>query len=157
MPIKKMKQDKTKQKKFARPNYFQGILQLRDVNSEIIDFVKNQMQKRDDASITKTVRYPNGVDYYITSQHFIRAVAKKLKESFGGELKVTSSLHTKNRQGRELYRVNALFRLSRHKIGDVVNIRGDDVKLLRIGKNVFARNMKTGRKLRIRIEDLPQD
>ncbi|MBI1936281.1 hypothetical protein HYS31_07630 [Candidatus Woesearchaeota archaeon] len=141
--------------KLSRPNYFQGILQLRDVNNEIMDFVKKQIAKRNDVAITRTVKYPNGTDFYITSQQFIRSVARKLKESFGGELKVTSELHTRSREGKELYRVNALFRLSKHKAGDVVNVRGDDVRLLTIGKNVFAREMKTGRKIRLRREDLP--
>ena len=140
--------------KLSRPNYYQGILQLRDTNQEIIDFVHNQMKKRGDVFVTKTVKYGNGVDLYVTSQQFIRMIGKKLKESFGGELNVTSTLHTKNRQGKELYRVNALFRLSKYKRGDIVNVRGDDVKLISIGNKTFGKDMKTGRKITIRNEDL---
>ncbi|MEK7790069.1 MAG: NMD3-related protein [Deltaproteobacteria bacterium] len=142
--------------KLARPNYYQGVLQLRDVNDEILEFVENQIKRRDDVAITRTVKYENGIDLYLTSQRFIRAIGKKLRESFGGQLKVTSKLHTKNRQGRELYRVNALFRLPKYKAGDIVNVRGDEVRLISIGAKIFARNMKTGRKIRIRNSDLPE-
>ena len=143
--------------KFARPNYYQGVLQLRDVNDEIIAFVHNQIIKRGDVAITRTAKLPNGVDFYITSQKFIRILGKKLKERFGGQLKTSSKLHTKNRQGRELYRVNVLFRLAKYKRGDIVTIRGDEVKLTAIGKRIFARDLKTGKKIRIRSEDLPRD
>ena len=145
----------TKKINLPRPNYFQGILQLRDVNDEIRNFVFNQIKKRGDVYITKTVRFENGEDYYITSQKFIRILGKKLRESFGGELKTSAKLHTRNRQGKDLYRVNVLFRLSGHKKGDIVNVRGEDVRLIRLGKKVFAKNVKTGKKMTIRRSDLP--
>ena len=137
-----------------RPNYFQGVLQLRDINDEVLAFVKNQVNKREDVAITKTVKYSNGFDFYLTSQQFIRAIGKKLKESFGGQLTVTSKLHTK-RQGKDLYRVTSLFRLSKYKAGDIVTVRGDLVKIIRFGERTFVKNMKTGRKMTVRLEDLP--
>lgn len=140
--------------KLPRPDYFQGILQLRDINDEIIRFVLNQIKRRSDAVITKTIKFSNGVDLYITSQKFIRILGKKLKESFGGELKISSRLHTKSRQGKDLYRVNVLFKLSKYKKGDVVDVRGDKVRLIRIGRKIFAKNMKTGKKMTIRNSDL---
>ena len=137
-----------------RSDYFQGILQLRDVNEEILSFVRNQIKNRGDAAITKTVKFSNGVDYYITSQKFIRILGKKLKESFGGELKISAKLHTRNKQGKDLYRVNVLFKLAKYKKGDIVSIRGDNVRLINIGKKIFARNLKTGKKVTIRSKDL---
>ena len=140
--------------KLPRSNYFQGILQLRDVNDEILSFVHNQPKKRNDVAVTRTVKFSNGIDLYITSQKFIRILGKKLKESFGGELKTSAKLHTKNKQGKDLYRVNVLFKLSKYKKGDVVKIRGDKVRLIRIGKKIFARDLSTGKKVTIRINDL---
>lgn len=141
--------------KLPRPDYYQGILQLRDINDEILNFVRNQIKKRSDTAVTKTVKFSNGVDLYITSQKFIRILGKKLKESFGGELKITSKLHTRNKQGKDLYRVNVLFKLSKYKKGDVVSVRGDKVRLIRIGKKIFAKDLKTGKKVTIRSNDLP--
>jgi len=140
--------------KLPRSNYYQGILQLRDINDEILSFVRNQVKKRGDVAVTKTIKYPNGVDLYMTSQKFITILGKKLKESFGGELKVSSKLHTQNRQGKYLYRVNVLFKFSKYKKGNVVFVRGEKVRLISVGKKIFARNLKTGKKIRIRREDL---
>ena len=142
--------------KFARPNYYQGILQLRDVNDEILSFVKNQIAKRGDVAVTRTVRLSNGVDLYITSQKFIRIVGKKLRDRFGGELKISSKLHTRSKEGKDLYRINVLFRPLRYKRGDIISVRGDEVKLLHVGRRVFARDLKTGRKVAIRSADLPK-
>ena len=143
--------------KLARPNYYQGILQLRNINDKILGFVYAKINKRDDVAVTKTVKFPNGIDLYVTSQKFIRILGKKLMESFGGELKVSSKLHTRNKQGKDLYRINVLFKLSKHKIGDVVAIRGDEFRLLQIGNKIFARNLKTGKRATIRKGDLLQD
>lgn len=140
--------------KLPRTGYYQGILQLRDVDEEALNFVRNQVKKREDVAITKIVKFPNGVDLYITSQKFIRILGKKLKESFGGELKISSKLHTKSRHGKDLYRVNVLFRPLKYKAGDTVNVRGENVRLIRIGKKIFARDLKTGKKVTIRRSDL---
>ncbi len=151
-----MKTQTIKKVYLQRANYFQGILQLRDVNEEIVSFVHNQMKKRGDVAVTKTVKFSNGFDLYITSQKFIRIIGKKLKESFGGELKVSAKLHTRNKQGKDLYRVNVFFKTLRHRKGDIVTIRGDKVRLLSIGKKIFARNLNTGRRVTVRIDDLPK-
>ena len=142
--------------KLSRPNYYQGILQLRDVSNEIVDFVRNQVNKRHDAFITKTVKAGNGIDMYITSQKFIRILGKRLKESFGGELKTSTKLHTRSRTGKDLYRVNVLFRPAKYKRGDVVVVRGEEVKLLAVGRRIFARDLKTGKKIKIRNSDMPE-
>ena len=140
--------------KLPRSDYYQGILQLRNINDEILNFVDNQIKKRNGVAVTKTVKSPNGVDLYITSQKFIRTLGKKLKDSFGGELKVSSKLHTRNKQGKDLYRVNVLFKLSKYKTGDIVLVRGDKVRLISIRRKIFARNLKTGKKVTIRSKDL---
>ena len=140
--------------KFARPDYYQGILQLRDVNEEILSFVDNQIKKRGDVAITKTVKYSNGKDLYITSQKFIKIIGKKLRESFGGEIKTSAKLHTRNRQGKDLFRVNVFYRPLRYKRGDIVVVRGDKVKLLQVGRRIFALDIKSGKRIKIRTEDL---
>lgn len=140
-----------------RPNYYQGILQLRSINDEVLRFVQNQIKKREDVYITKTVKFPDGLDLYITSQKFIKILGKKLKDSFGGELKISSKLHTRSKQGKDLYRINALFRLAKYKKGDVIEIRGTRVRIISFGKKIFARDLKTGKKMPIRSSDLPQD
>lgn len=140
--------------KFARANYYQGILQLRNVGDNVIDFVNSQLKKRNDVAVTKTVKMKDGIDLYITSQKFIQILGKKLRKSFGGELKISSKLHTRSRQGKDLYRVNVLFRPSKYKRGDIISVRGDKLRLVSIGTKIFARNIKTGERVKIRHSDL---
>lgn len=142
-------------RELPRPDYYQGVLQLRDINEEILRFTYNQIKKSGNVAVTKTVEHPNGLDLYITSQKFIRILGKKLKDGFGGELKISSKLHTKNRQGKDVYRINVLFRLSKYKKGDIVLVRGDKLRLISIGRKIFARNLKNGKKVTIRRIDLP--
>ena len=144
-----------KQLKLSRSNYYQGTLQLRDVNEEMLGFVYSQIKKRGDVAITKTVNLPNGKDLYITSQKFIQILGKKLKESFGGNLKTSSKLHTRSKSGRDLYRVTVLYRPAKYKRGEIAIVRGDKVRLLNVGRRIFALDLKTGKKIRIRSEDLP--
>ncbi len=106
--------------------------------------------------ITKSEKFSNGVDLYMTSQKFIRSLGKKLKDNFGGELKVSSKLYTQNKQGKELHRVNVLFRQLKCKRGDIVSIRGERLKLTSVGNKISARNLKTGRRVSIRSSDLPR-
>ncbi len=138
-----------------RKDYYQGILQLRDVNEDILGFVHSQIRKREGITVTRTVKFTDGLDLYITSQKFIRILGKKLKDRFGGELKVSAKLHTTNRQGKELYRVNLLFRPLKYRKGDIISIRDEKVRLTGIGKKIFARNLNTGKKMTIRSADLP--
>ncbi len=153
-----MEKNKITDKKYARPNYYQGILQLRDINDEILSFVHNQIDRREDAAITKTVKFVNGVDLYITSQKFIRILGKKLKDSFGGELNVTAKLHTRSKAGKDLFRINALFRLAKYRKGDKMMTRsGVEVRIIHIGKKIFAKDLRTGKRLIIKESDLPRD
>lgn len=146
-----------KQLKLSRPNYYQGILQLRDINDEMLSFIYNQIRKRGNVAITKTVNFPNGKDLYITSQKFIRILGKKLKESFGGQLTISAKLHTRSKSGKDLYRVNVLYRPAKYKRGDIIIVRGDLVKLMHVGKRIFALDLKTGKKIKLRSEDLPHN
>lgn len=95
------------------PDYYQGILQLRNPNKEVLNFIKNQFKNNKKAWIAKQVKQKTGVDLYISSNKFLLALGKKLKKSFKGELKTSRKLHSKNRlTSRNVYRVTVLFRVS---------------------------------------------
>jgi len=152
---KSQKNEKVKELVLARPNYYQGVLQLRTHNSDIIDFIYAQVDKAGDVAITKQAKMPDGMDMYMTSQAFLRKLGKKLRESFGGEMRTSARLHTKIK-GKEVYRVTVLYRPWGFKRGDVINVRGEQVKITYFGNKVFAKHLKTGKKITIRHEDLPK-
>ncbi len=126
--------------------YFEGILQLRNPNSLVMEFIHRQMEKKVGVFISKEVKLTNGVDLYFSSQRFLSNLGHKLQKTFGGELKISSSLHTVKRiTSKRLYRVNVYFRLPTVKKGDIVRIRGEDFEILGMGRKVLGRSKETGR------------
>ena len=55
-----------------REGYYQGILQLRQADDDVVDFMINLVNNREDVAITKMTKVRGGVDYYITSNKFLR-------------------------------------------------------------------------------------
>ena len=138
-------------------NYFQGILQLRNHNKEVVEFVENQIKKarRDDVYISKTVKVPGGVDLYLTSNKFLRSLGKKLKTVFNGELKESEKLFSRDRQTtKNIYRLNVLFRLTKFKKGDIVEFRGRKVKIMGVGSRVQAKEVETGKRIILKLSEL---
>lgn len=84
---------------------------MRKPNQETINFIRNQFRNNKKAWIAKEEKLKTGIDYYISSNHFLLALGKKLKKSFKGELKISRRLQTKNRiTSKNVYRVTVLFR-----------------------------------------------
>ena len=62
--------------------------------------------------IRLVVEVYTGVDLYVTSQRFARALGKRLKKRFDGELVMSRQLFTRDfYTAKEVYRVTVLFRL----------------------------------------------
>tara|TARA_Y100000310_G_scaffold342435_1_gene445690 strand:+ start:3537 stop:3983 length:447 start_codon:yes stop_codon:yes gene_type:complete len=136
-------------------NYFEGILQLRNVKEEVMEFAVKEIEKTEDTFISKIKKVTNGSDLYISRQRTLRSLANKLQSRFGGQITISKKLHTRHRQtGKELYRVNLLFRMPSFKKGDIIEYKGDKIKVVNIGKKVFAKDVKTGKKLNINFKDL---
>ena len=95
-------------------NYYEGTLQLRNPNEEVINFIKNQFKNNEKVWVAKYETLKTGIDIYISSNRFLLALGKKLKKSFKGELKTSRKLHTKHKMtSKEVYRVTVLFRLEK--------------------------------------------
>jgi len=135
--------------------YYEGILQLRNPSKEAIDFVEKQIEKRKNVFIAKAKKVKNGIDFYISSQKYLQSLGKKLQNQFSGELKISSKLFSRNHlTSKNIYRVNVLFRLPKFKKSDIITFKGEDIKILGIGKKVLAKNLKTGKKHSLRYKEL---
>ena len=136
-------------------DYYEGTLQLRNPTKEVLEFVMESINKADSTLISKKEKVVNGFDLYITSQKFLQHLGKKLKKHFHGELKISSRLHTKNRiTSRNIYRVSVLFRMPKFKKGDIMDYKGEKIKVIGVSKKILAKNLTTGRKLRLNFRDL---
>jgi len=136
---------------------FNGVLQLRNPTKEIEDFVKKTLDKVALKGIfcTKESRQKNGIDYRLTDGGYTRRIGKLLQDTFGGELNVTARLITRDKQTqKDLYRVTAMFRVPKYKKGDILNYKGNDVKVLNMTNKVYVQNLKTKKKEQIPYEKL---
>src|SRR3990172_9559423 len=109
-------------KGLQNPQYFEGVLQLRNFTPEVLAWVRKRTVLDKRAVISKEARVPGGVDVYFTDQHYMQALGKKLRERWQGEYKVSYRLHTMSHlTSKELYRITILFRMLDFKVGDVVD------------------------------------
>lgn len=126
-----------KKLKGKHPDYFEGILQLRDCSEEIINWVRNTVKKEERARISKDKKVRGGRDLYFTDQHYLQRIGKKLKETFPGIVKKSSKLFTVSRQtGKEVHRVNVLFRSLPVRVGQTFEYLNQRVKLVKVDKMV---------------------
>jgi NMD protein affecting ribosome stability and mRNA decay len=144
------------QKKTSKsPNYFEGILQLRNPTDEIIDFVYSEVEKKPDVWIAKVKKQKNGMDIQISSNKFLAEIGKKLKDTFPGEMVRSNTLFTENRQtSKQLYRGCYLFRYHDIKKDDVIEIRGKQIRIIAIGKEILGKEVDTNRKIHIKFDQL---
>ncbi len=93
-------------------DYYEGILQIRPSNKTVIAYVKRHVSKRNDVFIAKEIIHKTGVDLYLSSRTFLVSLARRLKKSFGGTVKVSRTLHSVDRMtSKKRYRVTVCFRL----------------------------------------------
>lgn len=135
--------------------YYEGILQLRNPNKKVRAFVKNQIDKKEGVFISKIVKVRNGFDYYISSNRFLKNLGYKLREQFGGELKMSSKLYSRDRQtSKELHRLNVLYRCCDFKRGSIIEVRGEKIKVVGLGKRVQGKRLKDGKRIFIDFKEL---
>jgi len=126
-------------------NYFEGILQLRKCDIEIVEFVRDEIIGDSRVHVAKEEKVKGGLDLYLSSNRFLRKLGKKLYGKFSGEFKESASLHTK-KDGKELYRVTVMFRMASFKKGDIVKYKGEEWEVLNVGNRVKMRNIVSRKK-----------
>lgn len=132
--------------------YFEAVLQLRDTNQKIVDYVCSEIEKYK-IPIAKIEEVRGGIDFYIADNAFTKSLGKRLQEKFGGELINTSSLHTE-KKGKKLYRGTVMFRSASFRKGDFVEYGGDDYKVITLGKEILLQEKKSGKKLHVKYNEM---
>ncbi|MBU0461190.1 MAG: 60S ribosomal export protein NMD3, partial [Nanoarchaeota archaeon] len=101
--------------------YYEGVLQIRDVDKQLIDLVERRIAKAADDGIflAKKEKSGTGFDYYLTDKRFIRKLGQELKRQFKGELKESAQLFSRDHQtSKNIYRLNVFFRQSKKESGE---------------------------------------
>jgi len=136
-------------------DYFEGTLQLRNCPQKVIDFVADEINKREKVWIAKTKKVRNGIDLLISSNTFLKQIGKKLQGKFTGEVIYSKTLFSRNRlTQKEIFRGCVLFRYHDFKKGDIIIVRGEDVKVISIGKTIFGKSLETNKKMQIKFDQL---
>ena len=135
--------------------YFEGILQIRNINEAVVAFVEKDLGEGHIA-VSDVRKVKNGKDYFISDNDYTRAIGKRLQQKFGGQLIYSSSLHTQVK-GKDAYRLTALFRLPGFSKGDTVNYGGDIFRVKAMGKDIVLIGIgKNTKKLHLKYRDMRQ-
>jgi len=135
--------------------YFEGVLQLRHCSTEVIDWVYDEIIKTGKTKVAKAKEVKGGIDLYLSAQHYMQTLGKQLQNKFGGILKITSKLHTKDHlTSKEVHRLTVLFKQLPFKKGDIIKYQGEEWKVLSLGNQAQLQNVKSGKKIRLPIEKL---
>jgi len=132
--------------------YYEAILQLRNVADEVIDFVDKEIEKKN-IFMAKVIPVTNGHDYYLGNANLTKNLGKTLQEKYGGEFTVTATLFTR-KEGRPVYRLTVLFRAMPFKKGDQVEYHDEVYNVTMSGKKVMLQHAKSGKKVQVWHKDM---
>lgn len=135
-------------------DYFEGVVQLRDVDVGVVEKVLKLIESDGRAVVTNVDKVSGGWDLFLSSQKYVRVLARKLPELFGGVVKTTATLHTKDRTGKDLYRVTLLWRPFAVNKNDEVWYKGRKWKVLFVDAQVQIQDVVSGEKRRVRHDDV---
>ena len=147
-----------------RSRYFEGIVQVRAEGRELTPkeiravrtFVGARADRARESSrdfVSRTEEIHGGLDFYVSTNAFAKELARDLASTYGGSVTTTSKLFGQ-RDGREVFRVTSLVRLSAFQVGDVVRHKRAVFEVLRIAGFVTIRDLASGEARRFKARDL---
>ena len=154
------KEPKLKAKQLRKPEeprrreYFEGDVQLRNVEQEVIDFSIKWLEHKK-VDIPKMLWHKNGADIYVSDRRAAKKLGLELQEKFGGMIKLTATLFTfDNQSAKDVYRVTMLFKQFPYSKGDSITFKGKTYIVRAAKKDVFVENDQTKEMKHIRYADL---
>ena len=136
-------------------DYFEGVLQIRGGSQELLSWIHDRIKTDGKARVAKEKKVTNGVDVYLSDQHYLQNLGRQLKRKFTGILKTSKRLHTVHKMtSKLLYRVTVLFKVLPFKRGDIVSLYGEKVEILHIGNRARVRDVRSGAKRDVDLEFL---
>lgn len=127
-------------------DYFEGVLQLRNIDDNILDFTDNYL-KKNKVFVSKEKKQKKGFDFNISNKNKIKQLALLLQKKFGGIIKISPTLHTRDKQtSKNVYRVNVYYEAPDYKLGDVVKVENKLIFVKRMGKTITGIDLKSEKK-----------
>jgi NMD protein affecting ribosome stability and mRNA decay len=119
----------------------EGILQVRgkDIEDEVFSIIESFL-KGDKAGTQINYKAKKKI-FEFSSLSSTKKVAKKIMDRFSGEMKVTRTLKTWNRErSKPVYRTTILLEIPRYEVGSVILKDGKPYCVTRFGKQVACRD-----------------
>jgi len=130
--------------------YYTAKLQLRNPPREALPYLEEYFSRAAEKGIAvnKIVETARGPDLYLTHKSAARELGEKLVRRFGGVMKQSEQLFSRNRQtSKALYRLNVTVEFPRFSVGDVVLLNGKAVLITGLGKQITGRNLFLDKKV----------
>src|SRR2546426_1172570 len=118
-------------------------------------FVLARVDRSGDAGafISRIEDVHGGLDFYLSTNALGKTLAREVSESFGGSVSSSPKLFGQ-KEGREVYRVTSLVRLSAFHVGDVVRHKGVLAEVTSVRPFVVLRDLTTGEARRFKPKDV---
>jgi nonsense-mediated mRNA decay protein 3 len=136
--------------------YFEGILQIRNPDEDILEFLNHELYRAEEKLIfvTNVEKVKNGFDYYITSKKHITRIAQSLQSQFGGTVKVSEQLFSHDSlRSKDIFRINVLYNCPDTKKGDVIKYNDKIYLVTSVTKQIYVKELDSETKSKISFDD----
>ena|SRR3989338_11389652 len=134
------------------PQYFEAILQLRDITPEVLAFVEEDIQHYR-IPVPKIIKLKTGYDFYLADSNYAKALGRKLQQQFNGKPLISQSVYGQ-KDGKQVFRVTILFRQASFQKGDIVSYKGEEHQVLLMDNEIVLQHQQTGKKLRVKYREI---
>lgn len=131
--------------------YYEGFLQLRNCSKEVYEFVYDEFDKNG-IYIAEQKEQKNGTDFKVSSNKFLIKLGDELVKKYSGIKKISRKLFSQDSDtGKPIYRMTIMFEQLPFRVGDVIEHRGDEVKVQSISENkINVKDVNTGKRFFIK-------
>ncbi len=127
-------------------DYFEGILQIRNIDENIMQFIKKYCQDHK-IFIIEEEQVKNGYNLKISDKKKVHNLISALHKTFGGITKENAQVFSQDRQtSKVVYRVNFYYEAPDYKLGDVIKIDNKVLLINKISKTISGIDLKTGKR-----------
>lgn len=92
-------------------SYYEAIIQIRPKKDIVLSYIRDTTRKLPDI-VSRTIEKKFGYDLYIRDRKVATHLSRKIKKRFKAIIKVSKSLHSRDRQtSKLLYRLTILIKL----------------------------------------------
>lgn len=138
--------------------YFEGQLQLRKVNQEVLDYIHKRFHETRAQIPTQKIHSDGNIDYWVSSRKLLHKLAKELKNKFGGFTKESEQLFSFDHlTSKNIYRLNVYYEMHEYLIGDILLLEGHDEPFLVTGykgERLVLQHVLTGKKTLSKLADV---